>query len=97
MIQSYLSDRKQKCQLGDVMSSKRHVTCGIPQGSVLGPLLFLLYINDLPECLQKATPRLFADDTNLTVAGQEVELAMNNDLHCVHKWMLANKLRLNSS
>ena len=100
MIQSYLSDRKQKCQLGDVMSSKRHVTCGIPQGSVLGPLLFLLYINDLPECLQKATPRLFADDTNLTVAGEsieEVELAMNNDFHCVHKWMLANKLSLNSS
>ena len=45
-------------------------------------------------------PRLFADDTNLTVAGEsieEVELAMNNDLHCVHKWMLANKLSLNSS
>ena len=100
MIQSYLSDRKQKCQLGDVMSSERHVTCGIPQGSILGPFLFLLYINDLPECLQKATLRLFADDTNLTVAGEsieEVELAMSNDLHCVHKWMLANKLSLNSS
>ena len=82
------------------MSSERHVTCGIPQGSILRPLLFLLYINDLPECLQKATPRLFADDTNFTVAGEsieEVELAMNNDLHCVHKWMLANKLSLNSS
>ena len=100
MIQSYLSDRKQKCQLGDVMSSERHVTCAIPQGSILGPLLFLLYINDLPECLQKATPRLFADDTNLTVTGEsieEVELAMNSDLHCVHKWMFANKLSLNSS
>ena len=82
------------------MSSERHVTCGIPQGSILGPILFLVYINDLPECLQKATPQLFADDTNLTVAGEsieEVELAMNNDLHCVHKWMLANQLSLNSS
>ena len=100
MIQSYLSDRKQKCQLGDVMSSERHVTCGIPQGSILGPLLFLLYINDLPECLHEAAPRLFADDTNLTVAGEsieEVELAMKNDLLSVHTWLLANKLSLNAS
>jgi hypothetical protein len=73
---------------------------GIPQGSILGPLLFLLYINDLPECLHEAAPRLFADDTNLTVAGEsieEVELAMNNDLLSVHTWLLANKLSLNVS
>ena len=100
MIQSYLSDRKQKFQLGDVMSSERLVTCGIPQGSILGPLLFLLYINDLPECLHEAAPRLFSDDTNLTVAGdsiEEVELAMNNDLLSVHTGLLANKLSLNAS
>jgi hypothetical protein len=100
MMQSYLTDRKQKCQLGDVVSSERHVTCGIPQGSILGPLLFLLYINDLPECLNQTTPRLFADDTNLSVAGEsieEVELAMNNDLLCVNAWLLANKLSLNAS
>jgi hypothetical protein len=100
MMQSYLTDRKQKCQLGDVVSSERHVTCGIPQGSILGPLLFLLYINDLPECLNQTTPRLFADDTNLSVAGEsieEVELAMNNDLLCVNAWLLANKLNLNAS
>ena len=65
LIQSYLSDRTQKCQLADKMSSERDVKCGILQGSILGPLL------------------LFADDTNLTVAGEaigEVELAMNIDL-----------------
>lgn len=98
MIQSYLSDRRQKCQLDNVMSSERHVKCGISQGSILGPLLFLIYINDLPECLNYATPRLFADDTNLTVAGNtvdEIELAMNEDLDCIKEWLLANKLSLN--
>jgi hypothetical protein len=99
-MQSYLTDRKQKCHLGDVVSSERHVTCGLPQGSILGPLLFLLYINDLPECLNQTTPRLFADDTNLSVAGEsieEVELVVNNDLLCVNAWLLANRLCLNAS
>ena len=80
------------------MSSKRNVKCGIPQGSIFGSLLFLMYINVLPECLSQATSRLFADDTNLTVAGEtirEVELAMNNDLARLKEWLLANKLSLN--
>ena len=98
MIRSYLSDCNQKCQLGDVMSTARRVTCGIPQGSILGPLFFLIYINDLPECLNHATPRLFADDTNLTIAGehiQEIESSMNSDLTCINEWLLANKLSIN--
>ena len=98
MIKSFLTDRKQKCQLGDVITPESSVTCGIPQGSILGPLLFLLYINDLPDCLRQVSPRLFADDTNLTVAGEtieEVELAMNNDLLRIKEWLLANKLSLN--
>jgi hypothetical protein len=86
----YLSDRNKTCQLGDLMSTVRRVKCGIPQGSILGPLFLLIYINDLPECLNHATPRLymFADDTNLTVAGeriQQIELNMNSDLTCMHK------------
>ena len=98
LIQSYLSDRTQKCQLADKMSSERNVKCGIPQGSILGPFFFLVYINDLPECLNQATSRLFADDSNLTVAGEtieEVQLAMNNDLARIKEWLLANKLSLN--
>jgi hypothetical protein len=76
------------------------VTCGIPQGSILGPFLVLLYINDLPECLNQTTPRLFADDINLSVAGEsieEVELVVNNDLLSVNAWLLANRLSLNDS
>ena len=98
MIRSYLSGRNQKCQLSDKMSSVRRIKCGIPQGSILGPLLFLIYINDFPQCLNHATARLFADDTNLTVAGisiQEIESNMNRDLAYVNEWLLANKLSLN--
>ena len=98
MIRSYLSGRNQKCQLGDKMSTARRIECGIPQGSILGPLFFLIYINDLPQCLNHATARLFADDTNLIVAGvsiQEIESNMNRDLAHVNEWLLANKLSLN--
>jgi hypothetical protein len=88
-----------KCQLGDVITSESRVTCGITQSSIHGPLLFLLYINDLPDCLKQVSPRLFADDKNLTAAGEtieEVELAMNNDLSRIKEWLLANiKLSLN--
>ena len=58
------------------MSTSRRVECGIPQGFILGPLFFFIYINDIPECLNHTTPRLFADYTNLTVTGdnfQEIE------------------------
>ena len=98
MIRSYLSGRNQKCQLSDKMSTVRRIKCGIPQGSILGPLLFLICINDLPQCLNHATARLFADDTNLTVAGisiQGIESNMNRDLAYVNEWLLANKLSLN--
>ncbi len=98
MIKSYLTDRKQKCQLGDVITCESRVACDIPQGSILGPLLFLLYINDLPDWLRQVSPRLFADYTSLTAAGEtieEVESAMNNDLLRIKEWLLVNKLSLN--
>ena len=100
LLKSYLIDRTQKCQVNGTISSERLIKCGVPQGSILGPLFFfILYINDLPQCLSKLTkPRLFADDTNLTAAGEsinDVEAAMNSDLENLRKWLIANKLSLN--
>ena len=63
---SYLNNRQQYVAIGHTESQRQAMTCGIPQGSTLGPLLFLLYINDLPNCSETLTFRMiFADDTNL--------------------------------
>ena len=98
LLKSYLTDRNQKCQIKNSFSTERLIKCGVPQGSILGPLFFLLYINDLPQCLNKTKPRLFADDTNLTASGDSItdlETAVNSDLENLRKWLIANKLSLN--
>ena len=95
---SYLSDRQQKCIVNGELSGSRAVTCGVPQGSLIGPLLFLIYINDLPNCLTKALPRMYADDTSISIAASslsELELALNAELANLHEWLNVNKLSLN--
>ena len=69
-MRDYLRNRTQRCQTKGLFSDWREVICGIPQGSILGSLLFLIYINDLPNCLEMTTPRMFADETNLTAVGE---------------------------
>ena len=95
---SYLSDRQQKCVVNGELSGARAVTCGVPQGSLIGPLLFLIYINDLPNCLSKALPRMYTDDTSISIAASslpELESALNAELAYLHEWLNVNKLSLN--
>lgn len=97
---SYLSNRKQFTSIGNINSEKLSVSCGVPQGSVLGPLLFLLYINDFSNCTNSLDLHLFADDSNLFYCHKNVarlEMTINYELENVKSWLCANKLSLNIS
>ena len=95
---SYLSGRTQRCSVNGKLSTARTLRCGVPQGSILGPLLFLIYINDLPNSLRDAVPRMFADDTNLTLSAKtltELKLALTPELNNLSCWLKASRLSLN--
>ena len=106
-FKSYLSNRSQMVYIDDEHSSQELITTGVPQGSVLGPLLFIIYINDLRNATDKLKPILFADDTTLVstlcafirVVRCDASLSyhINNELNRIHEWLCANKLSLNAS
>ena len=99
-IKSYLMNRKQTVCLNKCFSPSLNIPHGVPQGSILGPLLFILYINDLPLCLQNSNIHMYADDTALYVIGSdvnEINYLLNNDLTNVSKWFDCNRLIINES
>lgn len=101
---SYLSDRKQLVELKNVSSSLRHISTGVPQGSILGPLLFIIYMNDIHHASDLFHFILYADDTTLTasVSSAHQSLAhfsslVNHELEKIRIWLSLNKLSLNIS
>ena len=97
LIKSYLANRFQYTIINGVKSETKAVTCGVPQGSVLGPLLFLLYVNDIENCISSDIPRLFADDTGLFIHGSNLTSIMEsaqNVLNKLQDWFYCNKLTL---
>ena len=96
-ISDYLTNRQQFVTIGDNASDFDSVTWGVPQGSVLGPLLFLLYVNDIQNCAPDSCIKLFAEDTNIFVTGKSLEETINkanNSLLLLSNWFAANKLSL---
>ena len=97
-FRSYLSNRQQFVSINNSDSSTLHITCGVPQGSVLGPLLFLIYINDFINSSSIFDFHLFADDSNLFYSDkdlQHLEETVNRELGEINTWLCANKLSLN--
>ena len=95
---SYLDNRKQFCRVDGTSSDVKGINCGAPQGSCVGPLLFLIYINDLPFALQKSHVSTHADDTTISLSSKSIadlQNDLNLDLLKLQDWLHANKLSLN--
>ena len=98
LIANYLCDRQQVVRINNSFSTVTNSNIGVPQGSVLGPLLFLVYINDLPNISENFTPTLFADDTTLSFKGTNLNSLIttcNSELQKFYIWSESNRLTIN--
>ena len=100
LLKCYLSSRSQYVEINDVQSNLLTITCGVPQGSILGPLLFIIYLNDLPYITEKLKTLVYADDTTLFASLNNddfttIKDGINDELNLISNWLKLNKLSLN--
>jgi hypothetical protein len=99
-FKNYLYERKQYSTVNNTNSDVMQITCGVPQGSILGPLLFLIYINDIHTVTKHGRPILFADDTNLIYSHTNLQslcALVNAELDMISNWFAANRLSINTT
>ena len=98
LLRCYLTNRLHYISIDDHQSGTLPVTSGVPQGSILGPLLFQIYINDLPGCINNSDCLLFADDAKIirVIPNLQDQLLLQEDLHSTEQWCSAWNLQLNS-
>ena len=98
MVQKLLTNREQFVSYNDVLSETKQITHGVPQGSILGPLLSILYLNDFSRAFDLLFSILFADDTTVLIEGysyNNIITLLNNELIKIDTWLQANKLTIN--
>lgn len=98
-ITSYLGNRTQQVLYKGQLSIRGNINIGVPQGSILGPLLFLTYTNDMPNTVLTSDINMYADDTEMHCTNKDLAAVEHNlqaDLHRVESWMISNRLKFNS-
>ena len=102
LFKDYLKGRRQSVVIDGVQSEYRLITHGVPQGSVLGPLLFIIFVNDLPHAVSRSIVDIYADDTTLSTSAQVFDLPaiqqrLQDDINKIADWTSENRMVLNAT